>query len=285
MKDRSNRGSLSRAALRWGAAAGGAAAAYMAFEAQWVRCIQADLAVPGLPRAWSGLTILHLSDVHAGVFPSNERSLRRAVDWALPLKPDLVFLTGDVLGDPRYSEACLRILAQLEPPLGKFAVTGNHEFGISKGPLARVRRTDHLWAPSGVTLLRDGCVPLPARDRSTIVICGADYLTGGFGLPEAVAPFARGGGPFRLLLAHEPPAAESPLSELFSLVFAGHTHGGQLRIPTGRGLLPLNAQEGDHLGGVYKWGHGVLVVSRGIGTSFVPLRLFTRPEAALWRLV
>ena len=283
MKDRPNRASRLRPVFRWGAAAGGAAAAYMAFEAQWVRCVQSDLPVPDLPRAWSGLTVLHLSDVHAGLFPSNEHSLRKAVDWALPLKPDLVFLTGDVLGDPRYAGPCLRILGRLEPPLGKLAVTGNHEFGIAKGPLARARRTDHLWEQAGVTLLRDRCVALPERDHSAVVVCGADYLSGGFDLMDSAAPFPPDA--FPILLTHEPPAQDSPLSSLFSLVFAGHTHGGQLRIPTSRGLVPLNGEDGVHLGGVYEWGRGVLVVSKGIGTSFVPLRLLTRPEATLWRLV
>lgn len=283
MKDSRDHASLMRPVFRWAAAAGAAAAAYMAFEAQWVRCVQADLPVPGLPPAWSGLTILHLCDVHAGLFPSNERSLRKAVEWALPLKPDLVFLTGDVLGDPRHAGACLQILARLEPPLGKFAVTGNHEFGIAKSPLARARDTDNLWPQAGVALLRDRCVALPERDHSTIVLCGADYLTGGFDVVDAAAPFARGG--FPVLLRHEPPAPDSPLSGLFPLAFAGHTHGGQLRIPTSQGLVPLNGEDGAHLGGVYEWGQGVLVVSRGIGTSFVPLRLLTRPEATLWRLV
>ncbi len=275
--------SILRPIFRWGVGGGGAAAAYMAFEAQWVRCVQADLRVPRLPPSWAGLTVLHLSDVHAGLFPSNEHSLRKAVKWALPLKPDLVVLTGDVLGDPRYSQACLRIIAQLDPPLGKFAVTGNHEFGIAKGPLARPRCTDGLWTQAGVTLLRDRCAILPKRDRSALVLCGADYLTGGFELVNKTASATRGA--FPILLIHEPPPADSPLSELFALVFAGHTHGGQLRVPTRQGLVPLNGEEGIHLGGVYQWGQGVLVVSRGIGTSFVPLRLFTRPEATLWRLV
>jgi predicted MPP superfamily phosphohydrolase len=283
MKDSRDHASLIRLMFRWGAAAGGAAAAYMAFEAQWVRCTQADLAVPDLPPAWSGLTILHLSDVHAGVFPSNERSLRKAVEWALPLEPDLVVLSGDVLGDPRYAEPCLRLLARLNPPLGKFAVTGNHEFGIAKGPLARARSTDHLWEQAGVTLLRDRCVSLPERNHSIVALCGADYLTGGFDLVDVAALLANDA--FPILLTHEPPAPDSPLSRVFPLVFAGHTHGGQLRIPTGRGLRPLNGENDVHLGGVYEWGRGVLVVSQGIGTSFVPLRLLTRPEATLWRLV
>ena len=269
--------------LRWGAAAAAAAVAYMAFEAQWVRCVRADLPVPGLPPAWSGLGVLHLSDVHSGLFPSNELSLRKAVDWALPLEPDLVILTGDVLGDVGPSQNVLRTLARLEPPLGKFAVTGNHEFGLGKGPFARARTTDRLWEEAGVTLLRDSCALLQERDHAAIALCGADYLSGGYGLREVLPDLPETA--FRILLTHEPPTPDSPLAQHFALAFAGHTHGGQLRVPSAHGLIPVNGEEGTHLAGVYRWGQGALVVSRGIGASFVPLRLLTRPEATLWRLV
>jgi hypothetical protein len=187
-----------------------------------------------------------------------------------------------------------------------FAVTGNHEYGLSKGPLARPRHTGHLWAQAGITLLCDDCVSLPARGGCSLVVCGADHLTGGYGLtppgtttPEepvaldasaAATPF----GPrpdrsrcryFPMLLIHTPPAPDSPLTAFFRLVFAGHFHGGQLRIPSLGGLRPLQQENDDRLGGIYPWGSGSLVVSAGVGTSFLPFRLLTRPEATLWRLV
>ena len=266
------------------AAAGAAAASYMAFEAQWPACREADLAVPGLPSSWSGLKVLHLSDVHAGLFATNERSLGKAVNWAGPREPDLVLLTGDMLGDPGRNSHTLELLGRLRPPLGMFAVTGNHEYGLSKGPLAKARDVHGLWAAAAVTLLRDSCATLPERDGSSLVLCGADYLTGGLGLLESSTGVGRAGG-FPILLIHEPPPSNSPLAAHFPLAFAGHTHGGQLRVPGPSGLRPLVNEEGEHLSGIYPWGEGVLVVTRGVGTSFLPFRLLTRPEATLWRLV
>lgn len=267
-------------------------AAYMVFEAQWVRCMEADLDVPGLPPAWSGLRVLHLSDVHAGLFPTNERGLQKVVRWAAARAPDLVLLTGDVLGDPRRSSPSLELLARLQPPLGTFAVTGNHEYGIGKDPMARPRDTSHLWAKAGITLLVDRCVSLPAREGSHITLCGADYLSGGFGLiDDEIGDVDATGLPFGpdsnfpILLIHEPPPAGSPFTRLFPLAFAGHTHGGQLRLPRRNGLEPIHREGGEYLGGVHSWGDGRLVVSRGVGTSFLPFRLLTRPEASLWRLV
>lgn len=265
-----------------GVAAGGAiVAAYMLFEAQWVECQEKTLRVPGLPRAWSGIKVLHLSDVHAGDFGSSLVSLRKAVTWAVPLEPDLVFFTGDILGDPSRSAQSLAEIARLSPALGSYAVTGNHEYGLGKGPLARARASAGLWAGAEVTLLKDRCVRLPARGGSSLVLCGADYVTGGFGLGDpSVEP-----GDFRVLLIHDPPRVDDPLKNLFSLAFAGHTHGGQLRVPAPSGLVPLSNQRREFLSGLYPWGDGLLVVSRGVGTSFLPFRLLTRPEATLWRLV
>ena len=289
------------------AAAGAAAASYMAFEAQWPVCRRSDLAVPGLPVAWSGVSVLHLSDVHAGLFATNERSLEKVVNWAVPLEPDLVLLTGDMLGDPRRSSRTVELVSRLQPPLGIFAVTGNHEYGLGKGPLAKARDVRGLWSAAGVTLLLDTCVALPERGGSRLMLCGADYLTGGFGLVCDAA--ARGGAAtpvpaegavpalpaaaakptsardFPVLLIHEPPPSDSPLAAGFSLAFAGHTHGGQLRVPGLSGLRPLFDEAGEYLSGVYEWGGGRLVVTRGVGTSFLPFRLLTRPEATLWRLV
>jgi uncharacterized protein len=265
------------------AAAGAAAAAYMMFEAQWVQCRQADLEMPSLPAPWSGLTILHLADIHAGAFRVNELSLAKVVEWAAPLRPDLVFLTGDNLGDPRRAGPCLELLSHLEPPMGMFAVTGNHEYGLSKGPLARPRDSRSIWAEAGITLLTDSCVWLPPRAGTEVVLCGADFVTGGFGLVSDGAPPEAGA--FPILLVHEPPEAGSPLFGRFPLAFAGHTHGGQLRMITPFGMRVVSREEHGYLLGVHPWGPGTLVVTRGIGTSFLPFRLLTRPEATLWRLV
>ncbi len=279
----------SRALLRLAAtavAAGAAAASYMAYEARWVECRQRDLTVPGLPSPWSGLKVLHLSDVHAGSFAGNQRSLERVVRWAEPLAPDLVLLTGDVIGPHEHSRPCLDLLKRLRPPLGMFAVTGNHEYGLSKGPLARPRNTDDIWGEVEVTLLTDSCAALPSREGSALVLCGADYLSGGYGLLEPAA-IPRLGDPQALpiLLIHDPPPSDSPLATRFPLAFAGHTHGGQLRVPGPSGLTALHKEDHEHLSGVHTWGQGTIVISRGVGVGFLPFRLLTRPEATLWRLL
>ena len=91
---------------------------------------------PDCPPAFEGLTVLHLSDVHAGQPGLNLHTLRKAVEWGVSVEPDLVVLTGDIMGGGRGRRECLELLSLLRPRLGAYAVTGNHEYGLSKNPFA-----------------------------------------------------------------------------------------------------------------------------------------------------
>lgn len=269
------------------------ASGYMLFESQWLRCREERLAVPGLPGILKGKKVLHLSDVHAGQPGLNVRTLRKAVEWASAQEPDMVVLTGDILGTGRSSDRSLELLAGLEAPLGKFAVAGNHEYGLSKNPFAHTPRVHH-WEEAGIEILEDRCVRVRVEaDRGgagpgaegagegIFAVCGADYLTGGYGLEGAVPADCD----FAVLLVHRPPAEGDEPTGRFPLVFAGHTHGGQIRLPALKGMVALYREGVPYLSGVHSWRGGVVAVSVGIGTTFLPFRLFTRPEVTIYELV
>lgn len=277
------------------AAAGAAAAAYMTFEAQWLRRRRTSLVLPGLSPELEGLTVLHLSDVHAGQPGLNLHTLRKAVEWGVSLEPDLVVLTGDIMGGERGRRECLELLSLLRPRLGAYAVTGNHEYGLSKNPFAH--RTSQIdWSVGGVTLLEDRCVALdPQADSQAdspphpdtagatgprLIVCGADYLTGGAKFRGATARE----GDLAVLLIHRPPPPNDVLSAHFRVAFAGHTHGGQIRLPGLHGKVAVHNEHSSHLEGVHRWGAGLVAISPGIGTTFLPFRLLTRPEVVLYRL-
>lgn len=269
--------------MRWTAVAAGLAAAYMLFESQWLTKHELTLHVPGLAPGFEGLSILHLSDVHGDQPGLNLWTLRKALRWAEKTDPDVVVVTGDLLsGSSARAGRCLELVGSLRPRLGIYAVPGNHEYGLSKNPLAH-RPTLIDWQAAGITLLSDRCDLVPDADPSgaaRMVICGADYITGGHTLdgvqPEEVD--------LALLLVHRPPDADDPLGERFPLAFAGHTHGGQIRLPTPWGPTPLHDDRLPYLQGVHPWGKGHLAISAGIGTTFLPFRLLTRPEVGLYRL-
>lgn len=281
--------SATRAAAFAAMVAGALGAAYMLFESQWLRCSTRPLPVPGLTDSLEGLTILHLSDVHAGQPGFNLRTLEKAVKWAADSRPDLIVLTGDILGSRWGWERCLSLLSRLQAPLGVFAVRGNHEYGLSKNPFAHLPQPVP-WETHGVTELRDSCVLLDfdalrgsvhGRGGTRVALCGADYLSGGAPLLEETVPDE---ADLSILLVHRPPEPEDPLSAMFDVAFSGHTHGGQIRIPTPWGLRSLHNDGLPYLEGVHQWGDGLLAVSAGIGTTFLPLRLLTRPEAVIYRL-
>ncbi len=288
-KARARGRSATRAAAFTAVAAGTFGAAYMLFESQWLRCSTRSLPIPGLTDSLEGLTILHLSDVHAGQPGFNLRTLEKAVKWAAHSRPDLIVLTGDILGSRWGRERCLSLLGRLQAPLGVFAVRGNHEYGLTKNPFSHLPQPVP-WEAHGVTELRDSCVLLDfeahrgsseERAPTRVALCGADYLSGGAPLVEETLPE---GADLSILLVHRPPEPEDPLSAMFDVTFSGHTHGGQIRIPTPWGLRSLHNDGLPYLEGVYPWGDGLLAVSTGIGTTFLPLRLLTRPEAVIYRL-
>lgn len=253
----------------------------MLFEAQWLAAREHALPVPGLPAELVGLSILHISDVHGEQPGLNLWTLRKAIRWAAHKRPDLVVVTGDLIsGDGRRSRRCLELIGSLKPALGIFAVPGNHEYGISKNPLSR-RPSMVDWSAAGITLLRDRCALVDSgRADRTVAVCGADYITGGHSLAQADLD----GSDLALLLVHRPPDPDDPLGSRFPLAFAGHTHGGQIRFPTPSGPTSLHNEGLPYVQGVHRWGRGRLVISAGIGTTFLPFRLLTRPEVGLYHL-
>ena len=271
----------------------------MLYESQWLQCREELLPVPGLPPALEGLRVLHLTDVHAGQPGLNMWTLSKALAWAGTRHFDLALLTGDILGGGRGADECLNLLSRLHAPLGVFAVPGNHEYGLSKNPFAH-RAFTHPWEAAGIQMLRDECRAVLVPDRSPasmgvpeadpqsmpLLICGADYLTGGYGLGGRLRE-ARGrvGGGFPILLTHRPPDPDDSIFDSFPLVFAGHTHGGQIRLPSPGGPILVHKEGLPYVEGIHQVRGSVLVLSRGLGTSFLPFRLLTRPEVVLYQLV
>jgi predicted MPP superfamily phosphohydrolase len=248
-----------------------AAAAWGQFEAGWVRLRTLEVPLPRLPAELSGLRIVHLSDFHLG-FPSRgEHAVHRAVHWAAAREPDLTAITGDLLSQPS-AEPSLRVLLDLVP--GSFAVLGNHDFASSRDPFSRPSAVTELGA---TTVLADEARTVELRGRRVQVV-GVDPRSyqKGTARPEQLAdPDAD----LRILLCHFPNVIDKLPAGVFDLVLAGHLHGGQICIPYGRGKLRLAHLRWTYAEGLYRRPGGVLHVSPGLGTTFVPFRFFARPEA------
>jgi len=248
------------------------AAAWGQFEAGWVRLRTLEVPVPALPPELVGLRIVHLSDFHLG-FPSRgEHAVYRAVHWAVAREPDLTLITGDLLSRPSAEARLRRLLDELP---NAFAVLGNHDFAIARDPFSKPSAVLELGSTE---LLLDEARTIELRGRR-VQIVGIDPRTyqRGRAQPERlVDPDAD----LRILLCHFPNVIDKLPAGVFDLVLAGHLHGGQICLPYGRGKkLRFAHLRWTYAEGLYRRPGGVLYVSPGLGTTFVPFRLFARPEA------
>jgi hypothetical protein len=230
-----------------------------------------DVAVAGLPEALDGVRLAHLSDFHLGARLSRgNRASERAVAWVAAREPDLVCVTGDLVSHPR-GEARLRaLIAKLRDPL---VVLGNHDIAVTRDPFSRAAELRDL---EQAVLLRDRADTLELRGEPVAVV-GVDpetYRSRASAPHRLVDPQAT----FRLLLCHFPRVVERIPPGSFHLVLAGHLHAGQISIPLGRRRIGLAHPRARFVAGIYQTSAGVMHVSPGTGTTFVPFRLFARPE-------
>lgn len=234
--------------------------------------------VDGLDPALDGLRILHLSDLHLGTVSLNARVVRLAVDWAAEEQPDLVAVTGDLVTRARGRKTLERELARLAPRLGTYVVLGNHDVDESRDPFRKPIDLSDLRVP-GAALLGDEQLSVRVGSASVQVV-GVDPVAY---RERASRPTERAdeGAALRILLCHYPEVVRMLPPGAFDLVLAGHYHGGQIRLPTPWGKMPLKELRPPFLDGLHETPAGLLHVSRGLGTSFVPFRVLARPEATL----
>jgi predicted MPP superfamily phosphohydrolase len=251
------------------AAVAAAVLAWGWFEAGWVRLRVLEVPVDELPEELAGLRIAHLSDFHLGVLSRGTRAVDRAADWVAERRPDLVCVTGDLLSRRRGEQRLRAVLARLGRP---YVVLGNHDFALSRDPFSQAVEVLDL---EPARLLLDESEEHELRGRR-VELAGVDprswMYRRGSGFPPSDADL-------RILLCHFPEAVDTVEPGRWQLILAGHLHAGQLNLPYGFGTLHLAHLSARYTSGSYRRGGTVLHVSPGLGTTFVPFRLFARPEA------
>jgi hypothetical protein len=252
------------------AAVGAAVVAWGLFEAGWLRTRVVEVEVPGVPAALDGLRIAHLSDFHLGPRSRGERAVRRGVAWASARGCDVVAVTGDLLSRPRGHELLHELVEQLGRP---FVVLGNHDVALTRDPFSRTVELDAL---EGAAMLHDVSETLELRG-CRVQIAGVDPRT--YVRQPGAAPAPDPDAQLRILLCHFPGIARRLPAGAFDLVLAGHLHAGQIVLPYPGGRLTLAHPRAQEVSGLYRCRGGLLHVSPGLGTTFLPLRLFARPEA------
>lgn len=240
-------------------------------EAGWLRTRVLDVEIPGLPPALDGVRIGHLSDFHLGApLSRGTRASERAAAWVSGRGPDLVCVTGDLVSHPRGENRLRALLANLDRP---FVVLGNHDVAVTRDPFSRAAELRDL---ERARLLGDAAETIELRGERVSVagVSPESYRARRARPHELVAPEAT----LRLLLCHFPAIARQLPPGSFDLILAGHLHAGQICLPLPGRNVTLAHPRAPFVAGLYATGAGLLHVSPGTGTTFVPLRIFARPE-------
>jgi predicted MPP superfamily phosphohydrolase len=222
-----------------------------------------------------GLRIAWVSDVHVGSYLDDD-GLRFVFEKVAAARADLVCLGGDLIHTrPREMEPYADVLPLLRPPLGTFAVPGNHEHFWTVDPAA----WRAFMAARGVGVLWNRGTRIE-RGRGSLWLAGVDDLAEGE--PDlAAALHGRRGGELTVLLSHHPDLFPAAAAQGVDVTLSGHTHGGQVRV---FGFTPMKNTRLGFVSGRHERGGRQLFVGCGVGASILPLRIGVPPEVPVYRL-
>lgn len=239
------------------------------YERHHIEITRSTLPVAGLDAALAGVRVGLITDTHHSDFTS-AAFIGQAVALLQAEQPDLVVLGGDYVTqrDPRFIAPSAEAFAPLSAPHGVYGILGNHDDDTD---VPRALRR------AGVTVLRDARTTLRVHGAPLDLI-GLRYWTRD---RATLARLADGASRSTLLLAHDPRRFTDAVALGLPAVLAGHTHGGQVRLPL---VGAVAARKFPVTAGLLTSSTTALFVSRGIGTVYLPCRVNCPPEVAVLTL-
>jgi predicted MPP superfamily phosphohydrolase len=269
---------ISRRRFLAGLGAAGAAVGADAFgwEAHRVQVSRHDVRIPGLPGPLAGLRVAQISDVH---LPGNQLAARATLEHIRRERPEVVVLNGDMTETARALSQVSEFASAARGTLGTVAVLGNWEYRAG----AVGDRARGAYRDAGVELLVNQTKFLEVGGASLALVGLDDALLGRPSLSRARA--GSHSPAVEIWVVHEPNFADHSPPEPGTrpaILLAGHTHGGQIRIPLMPPVRPSGA--GRFLEGWYRDTFAPLYVSRGIGTTGIPARFRCPAELPIFTL-
>lgn len=226
-----------------------------------------------IPPEFNDLKILQVSDLHNKEFGKNQS---RLIKYTKEISPDIIVITGDLIDSNNTNiKVCLDYIKEAIKISPIYFVSGNHE------KWSGVYEDLSLELDSyGVTILDNKNVKLQIDDSSINLIGMMDTT-----FMDSEAMFLDNlnelvdNSRFNLLLSHRPELLQVYTETQVDLVLVGHAHGGQVRLPFIGGLIaPNQGIFPSYTSGIHHIENTSMIISRGLGNSILPLRIFNRPE-------
>lgn len=223
----------------------------------------------------SAIIVAQVSDLH---FKPKNLMNPKCLNKLREINPDILLLTGDIVDNPDTLDAFDRYLDEFDFILYKFAVLGNWEKGGRMSNPGNLSKLKDIYVKHKIILLVNDCYPLHFKGRSLLISGLDDYL---FGDPQWESRFIDTSA-INLVLLHEPALFDIIVDSIksqnpkYCVVFSGHTHGGQIRF--GKIPIILPPGSGNYIDGIYKKEGISLIVSKGLGTSSLYIRIGAKPD-------
>lgn len=232
-----------------------------------------------VPESFFGYRIAQISDLHNAEFGEGNEKLLALIEEA---EPNIIVVTGDLIDSRRTDvDTAVEFMEGAVKIAPCYYVVGNHEKRVPKSYGDLSKRLCDL----GVTVLENEAVNIENGEDSFVLAGLWDYSSDDAEVSQKLSPLVSDEG-FSVVLSHRPEHFSEYVEGDADLVFCGHAHGGQIRLPfvggvlaPGQGLFPEYSE------GTYTEDGTLMIVSRGIGNSLFPFRINNRPEvvvAELW---
>lgn len=260
------------------------------------RVIKKTLFFPDLPEAFDGFRLTQISDVHSGSFDNPEK-IRYGVELIQAQKSDIIVFTGDLVNnEAREMQPWKTLFGQLQAPMGKYAVLGNHDYGdyvqwpSAEAKAANMEELYATHAEMGFDLLRNESRKLEREGQYLRLLGVENWGTGGFTQKGDLKRTTRDSlpGDFQILLSHDPSHFDHQVKQFpqkIHLTLSGHTHGMQfgIEIPGWLKWSPVKYRY-PKWAGLYEEAQRYLYVNRGFGFLAFPGRVGIWPEITVLEL-
>ncbi|WP_195990071.1 metallophosphoesterase [Clostridium sp. D53t1_180928_C8] len=234
-----------------------------------------------VPKGFLGYKILHISDLHNKEFGSKQNRILSKIE---KIDPDIIVITGDLIDSNNTNiDVAMELINGAINIAPIYYVSGNHEAWSGSYSDIKSRLEN-----SGVVVLDNQKIEV-FNDNDSIDIIGlsdpsfieSDWLeyAGNTKTKNLLTTLTEDSSNFKILLSHRPELFDIYSNSNVNLIFSGHAHGGQIRLPFIGGLIAPNQGFFPKLTeGIHTSNNTSMIISRGLGNSIIPVRIFNRPE-------